>query len=215
MKDGEAVENGRRKDRELGQAVVEWAVLFPVFLLLVFGIIDFSWIGYQRLMFESSFQMTAWDFALNLQHPDGGSLSDNQICMNVEPISYDESSTDAVMINKKPYTLGEGIKRHMLQSSFGMLNEDKLTVASASAVFEIKVVKDAYGDQTGNPAENFVTWDNYKVLADLEGDLEYRIKVLTPVGRILHPSGEVVLKKKLVRKRTERVVVKRVVKSSP
>lgn len=188
--------------------MVEWAFIFPVFLLLVCGIIDFSWIGYQRLLFESSFQRTAWDFTLNLQHPITGlSLTDDDILGGTKPNSYDVSSpVKAVKVNGGDYALGQGIKEHMFQGASGLLNKDELTVPSAEAVFNIKDVEESYWDEVGGDS---IKLYSYLLRVDLKGDLEYRVKLLTPVSRIFIPSGEVVLEKKLVRERTERVVVKR------
>lgn len=195
---GDRVKKYEKKGRESGQATVEWALVLPVFLLLVFGIIDFSWIGYQRLMFESSFQMTAWDFALKIP------LTDQNVLDQITPPSYNISSPGVVNVGNNHYALGEGIKMHMLQYSSGLLKKDKLTVTKADAVFEIKQIKDYY-----RIAGKSICVENYELQVNLKGDLEYRVELLTPVGRTLFRSNEIVLKKNLVRKRTERVVVKR------
>lgn len=195
LKVGDMVERYLEKNREMGQALVEWALVFPVFLLLVCGIIDFCWIGYQQLMFESSFQMTAWDFTLNL------SLTDKDILGNPQLPSYGTYSPGNVV---GTYALGEGIKQHMLQGATGFLKEDKLNVSDASAQFRIESKRESYMAGT-TP----IVLENYELLVDLEGELEYRVELLTPISRIFIPSGEVVLKKKLVRERIERVVVKR------
>lgn len=207
MKVGDMVGRYRKKNNEVGQAMVEWALVFPVFLLLVFGIIDFSWLGYQRLMFESSFQMTGWDFALNLKRPGGGEdLTDEDIWLyDITPDTYDVSSPDVVTVNGSSYALGEGIKKHMLESAVGFLEADKLTVTSAGADFKIVRHEDYY--YTGNTDQIMV--ESFHLQVDLTGDLKYKVEFLTPVGRIFDPSGEVILEKKLVRNRTERVVVKR------
>lgn len=198
----------RKKNWETGQALVEWALVFPVFLLLVCGIIDFSWIGYQRLLFESSIQRTAWDFTLNLQHPTTGeALKEKDVLEKIKPKKYDISSpASAVTVNGKTYTLGEGIRKHMLQGAAGLLKEDELTVPSAEAVFSIKELKETYSNETGKESVDF---DSYQLRVDLTGDLKYRVELLTPISRIFIPSGEVIFEKKLVRERTERVVVKR------
>lgn len=204
MKDGDRMKKYEEKGRESGQAMVEWALVFPVFLLLILGIMDFSWVGYQRLMFESTFQMTAWDFTLKLQKPGGEVLSNTDILRGDLPPTYDTDFPDVVKINTDKYTLGEGIKKHMLQNSAGLLKEDKLTVESASANFETTSVTDTY--LTGGSSVQIFSKE---LKVDLEGDLEYRVKLLTPVARTIFQSDEVVLEKKLVRERTERVVVER------
>lgn len=44
----------RKKKKESGQAVVEFAIVLPLFLLLVMGIIDFGWFFYNYTVFENS-----------------------------------------------------------------------------------------------------------------------------------------------------------------
>lgn len=205
LKVGDSVGKYQERNRETGQAVVEWAFVFPVFLLLFCAIIDFSWIGYQQLMFESSFQMSAWDFPLKLLDSSGGGLNDTDILLNNIASGYGTSSPgDVVEVDGGKYTLGEGIKKHMLQSSAGFLKDEELTVISASAVFRRVEVQDDYS--AGGKTIRLVS---YQLQVDLKGDLEYRVKLLTPISRAFLPSGEVILRKKLVRERTERVVVKR------
>lgn len=208
LKVGDRMERYRKKNRETGQALVEWALVFPVFLLLVCGIIDFSWIGYQRLLFESSFQRTAWDFTLNLQHPsESRLLNDRDILEDTIPSPYDTSSPgNVVTVGSGDYALGQGIKVHMLQGAAGLLKEDELNVSSVKAVFNRKEVTEVYPNEAGGEGAEV---KSYQLLVDLTGILEYRVELLTPVSRLFIPSGEVIFKKNLVRERTERVVVKR------
>jgi len=45
---------------ENGQAMVEYAITIPVFLLIVFFIIDFGWISYQKIAFEHGCLRASW-----------------------------------------------------------------------------------------------------------------------------------------------------------
>lgn len=44
----------KKKRKESGQAIVEFALVLPLFLLLVMGIIDFGWLFYNYTTFENS-----------------------------------------------------------------------------------------------------------------------------------------------------------------
>lgn len=45
---------GRARRGESGQAIVEFAVALPILLLLVFGIIDFGWLFYNKMSVENA-----------------------------------------------------------------------------------------------------------------------------------------------------------------
>lgn len=60
--------------RESGQTLVEFVLVLPLFLVLLFGVIDFGWIAYQKACFDYSRIHASWDFAeLNLSDPRYGS----------------------------------------------------------------------------------------------------------------------------------------------
>ncbi len=46
---------------ERGQALIEFALVIPLFMLLIMGIIEISWITYQRSSFEYGCSHAAWD----------------------------------------------------------------------------------------------------------------------------------------------------------
>jgi len=48
------MKNRKRKRRESGQAMVEFALVLPIFLLLVMGILDFGWLFYNYISVENS-----------------------------------------------------------------------------------------------------------------------------------------------------------------
>ncbi len=48
------MKNRRKKRRESGQAMVEFAMVLPFFLLLVMGILDFGWLFYNYISVENS-----------------------------------------------------------------------------------------------------------------------------------------------------------------
>lgn len=44
----------RKKDRESGQAMVEFALVLPILLLIVCGIIDFGWLFFNQLSLDNA-----------------------------------------------------------------------------------------------------------------------------------------------------------------
>ena len=51
------------KRRTSGQALVEFALVFPLFIAILFAIIDFGWMAYQKAAFDYSRIHTSWDYA--------------------------------------------------------------------------------------------------------------------------------------------------------
>ncbi len=48
---------------EEGQSMVEFALVLPLLLALIFGIIDAGWMGYQAAAFNYSYANASWDVA--------------------------------------------------------------------------------------------------------------------------------------------------------
>ena len=55
------VDTGKR--RTSGQALVEFVLVFPLFITILFAIIDFGWMAYQKAAFDYSRIHTSWDYA--------------------------------------------------------------------------------------------------------------------------------------------------------
>lgn len=51
------------KRAESGQSLVEFALVLPLFLAIVFGIIDAGWMGYQAAAFNYSYANASWELA--------------------------------------------------------------------------------------------------------------------------------------------------------
>lgn len=194
-----------KKRKESGQAMVEFALVFPVFLLLLCGIIDFGWLGYQQLLFESAYHVTAWNFPLKLLDGSGNELKSEDIIEGAVPSTYNHSSPEQVVVlGVSSYALGDGIKEHMLACAPDLLNRSELEVKNAKATFSSAPVLETYPIE-GSENANFET-RHVKVL--LNADINYAVKLLTPLGETLF-GGEKILHKKLVRERTEQIGIKR------
>ncbi|QEY35675.1 pilus assembly protein [Caproiciproducens galactitolivorans] len=58
-----------RKD-EKGQSLVEFALVLPFFLLICFGIIDFSWIMHQSITFNHAARQAEWGVTITDRSED-------------------------------------------------------------------------------------------------------------------------------------------------
>lgn len=194
--------------KEAGQAMVEFALVFPLFLLLLCGVIDFGWFGYQQLLFDSAYQITAWDFNLKLQHSDGGSLLDTDIIAGNIYSHYGMSSPDGVVnvSGVGTFGLGEGIRQHLLQSAPGLLDDSCLYLTDANANFWIELENEVY--QTGGEPIGF---NIYQVKVAIDAELRYEVEPLTPLIKPFLSEGKMILHKTLVRERVERVAIERYV----
>lgn len=192
------------RHEEKGQAMVEFALVFPLFLMLVFAVIDFGWMGYHRLLFKSAYQITAWNFPLKLQNSSGGVLTDLEIVSGSVPPSYGNDDMVVPQDGGGALSLGNGIKESMVSSSAGLISSDDLTVSGANADFETVQVNENYGTGSGT-----VTVEAYELRTKWNADLNYEVSVLTPVGKLFYPSGKMTVHRSVKQERTERVAVKR------
>ena len=94
------------KRRTSGQALVEFALVFPLFIMILFAIIDFGWMAYQKAAFDYSRIHTSWDYAgLDVGNPS--STTFNWSYEQTDPTksqTYTTGVQDAVMesIKKAP-----------------------------------------------------------------------------------------------------------------
>lgn len=95
-------------DNNKGTAIIEFALVLPVLILLLFGIIEFSILLYDKAMITNASREGAragivynYDPDNNVNHPQDGEIETvvNQYCQN-HLISFDESSTLATTISR-------------------------------------------------------------------------------------------------------------------
>jgi Flp pilus assembly protein TadG len=95
-------------DDNEGTAIIEFALVLPVLILLLFGIIEFSILLYDKAMITNASREGAragivydYDPDNNVNHPQDGVILTvvNQYCQN-HLISFDESSAVATTIER-------------------------------------------------------------------------------------------------------------------
>jgi len=68
------------KRRTSGQALVEFALVFPLFIMILFAIIDFGWMAYQKAAFDYSRIHTSWDYAgLDVGNPSSKTYDSTRV----------------------------------------------------------------------------------------------------------------------------------------
>lgn len=58
----------RKRKSESGQAMLEFAMVFPLFIMITMFTIDLGWVGLQHLAFDYSFRVSSWE--LQIYDPD-------------------------------------------------------------------------------------------------------------------------------------------------
>lgn len=65
--------------KETGQAAVEFAIVLPILLIIICGIIDFGWLFYNQLSLENCTRDAARYGAVNAANTDCVTLIDNKV----------------------------------------------------------------------------------------------------------------------------------------
>lgn len=148
---------------ETGQAMVEFALVLPLLLLILFFIIDFCWIGYQKASFEEGVSYASWDISAN-------DLGDTD---PIESIPSERVYTGATVTAP----LLAGIQDSSLWGFYPL----HVTVTNATAKL--------YNSETTFNVPGRVPTDTTAAISrtrhmDLEADLVYEIQPLTFVGQL-------------------------------
>lgn len=162
------------KKEEKGQAMVEYALVLPIFLLILLFIIDVGWIGYQKIMFDYTCRNSAWDLRL------GG---DEDWVMN----------NSAKIVRNGDYAnrlLAEGFKKTDEKSS-NSIDMKKINISKGYIGMYPGQKEYKYKKPEDMP-ENVVFNTNTKfrtVTIEIEGKIEYQVYALTPLTKSFFKDG--------------------------
>lgn len=165
--------------KESGQAILEFALIFPIFLLILFGIIDFGWIGYQRMSFEYGYIQSSW-------YISASDLNDYDL---LEDVPSENLYTGAVVAD----LLREGLEN----SSLGIMPK-KLGVKNARATLYNK--KEEFKVPGRNELGGLNEGYGITRYMDVNALIDYEIQPLTFVGRTFF-GDNIIFKKELDRTR--------------
>lgn len=119
----------RQAHREEGQALLEFALVFPLFVLLIFATIELGWVGYQHISFEYACSHANWGYVKE-KYKDAGDYADTaptDINSGVDTV-VKKAITDSGwfgMDASKLVVSGAEVTLTSTSSSFGVPNYDK------------------------------------------------------------------------------------------
>ena len=151
---------GKRK--ESGQALVEYALVLPVFLAVLCMIIDCAWIGYQYICFDYSYREASWELSVPGDNDAGKEYK-----------LTGQNAAELLIANMEATALG--IDREYLSIDTG---------GGDAALIDLWSVKktDQYPAAT---RPNYETGTNYWRYMHIKAKLTYEVHPPTPVGQAL------------------------------
>ncbi|WP_276981244.1 TadE family protein [Johnsonella ignava] len=155
--------------KEKGQGIVEFALVFPIFLAIMLAIIDFSWIAYQSSVFNQGYAHASWEIG------EKDLVSSSQL---VDNIVYMQQGAD-----RKVYSglvVENAIKNSIKQSSLWGFKPSNLIVTNAVVEAENK---ETSFDVPSYKAQEYTTARKDTRYMKIRADIEYRVVPLTFFGR--------------------------------
>lgn len=145
---------------EKGQVMVEFAIVIPIFLLLLFFLIDLGWIIYQKVTFDYTCRKMAWD--LNLS-------SDEDWVMNTrQPIYYSGYNANRLLKTEFDKNIkGTHIDKNKVSITDGMI-----------AIYPGRKLYKHRGGATTSGDVDFKT-----TTLEIQGKIKYKIEPLTPIAK--------------------------------
>jgi Flp pilus assembly protein TadG len=148
----------KRKKHEEGQAIVEFALVLPIFLLLVMGILDFGWLFYNYISVENSARNAA-----------------RIACVESETINYSKADNTSL---DKVFTYADIDEEETSNQENDVINTVKNTLPSYLKNVEIKV-EYSYDDSDDSYLNGFDVTKRKN--GDVTVEVTCDMKVLTPV----------------------------------
>lgn len=158
------------KRRTSGQALVEFALVFPLFIAILFAIIDFGWMAYQKAAFDYSRIHTSWDYAgLDVNNPSS--------------TTFDWSYKETDPTKSKTYTAGvpAAVKASIEKAPSIGFDASELDVTSASVTMSNVPSESAVPDRNGYATKA----TKITRQATLKATVKYRIKPI--IGLLIKP----------------------------
>ncbi len=162
------------KKNEKGQAMVEYALVLPIFLMLLMFIIDVGWFIYQKAIFDHTCRNSAWELRLR---------QDEQWVMN----------NGRKIVHSGEYAnnlLASQFKR-VDESSNSRIDMNKVSVANGQIGIYPGEKEYRYKRPDAIPEEIVVHTDlKFKtVTMEIEGKIEYQVYALTPLTKPFFKDG--------------------------
>lgn len=160
------------KRRTSGQALVEFVLVFPLFITILFAIIDFGWMAYQKAAFDYSRIHTSWDYAgLDVGNPSSTTFnwSYEKTGPTESSNTYDDTRVQTAVMESIKKAPSIGFDTHELT-----VTNAKVTISNVPSE---STVPDRKGDAT---KATRVTRQ-----ARLEATVKYNVKPI--IGLLIQP----------------------------
>jgi hypothetical protein len=147
---------------ECGQSIVEFGLILPLFLLILFFIVDFGWLAYQNASFEYGYMQASWTVSAD----DLGDMDE------LENVPSEKIYSGALV--------ADTIRSDLNNSSIG-ISSDNLEVIDAKAVL---YNEEEYFNVAGRvPGEKIKAVSRTRYMK-LSAVLRYHAQPITYVGKI-------------------------------
>ncbi len=161
--------------KEEGQTLVEFAIVVPLLLLIIFSIIEFGWFGYQMNLFNQGYMHASWDVT-------AAELNDlNPITAVGGTATYDGSLVEDL------------IRNAIKESSLWGFEEANLTVTNGKAVLTNTESTFAVPGRKSGEVINATTITRSMKLT---ATITYQIKPLIGFGEVFF-GNSITMKKEL------------------
>ena len=148
--------------QDKGQGMVEFALVFPIFIIIILFIIEIGWMTYQQTVFDQSYQYSSW----SVQASDFGDSDPLDTC----PSSVVYSGN----------TVSDPLVERIKEASFWGFLSENLTVSDAQAVMKNEEKSFSVPGRTPGDTVTAISRTRYM---DLKATLSYDIYPLTFLGR--------------------------------
>lgn len=162
--------------KETGQGMVEFAIVFPIFFMMLLFIIEISWVTYQRSIFDQGYIYSGWSVT-------AGDLNDGD---PMEVIPSQSVYTGSIV--------ADPIRNSVSQSSLWGFIPGNFSVTNAKAVLYNK--QDEFDVPGRNPSDIVPAISRTRYM-DLKAELSYQVYPLTFFGRQLF-GNRITMRKELV-----------------
>lgn len=162
------------KKEEKGQAIVEYALVLPIFLLILMFIIDVGWIGYQKVIFDYTCRNSVWD--LRIARDETWVMNEGEQIIRSGQYANDLLSAQFKKVD---------------ENTSNSIDMDKVSI-SHGQISMYPGEKEYKYKKPEDTEEGVVVYTDFKyktVTVEIEGKIEYQIELLTPLTKPFFKDG--------------------------
>lgn len=161
------------QNKEKGQAMIEFALVLPLFIIFVFFIIDVGWISYQKILFSYTTRNIAWEF-------QDKQLDDWVIQANQH---YTSNGWEADSKIKDSFMTSNANKGNIIDS-------DRIRVNNSSISMYAGKRKYAYNVNHSGVAQEYRSDINMNTTTyEIKSTIYYDLKPITPIANMFFKDG--------------------------